>query len=270
MPALALTKSYLDGEILLEADLDNIKDGIETFLNTTKIDDDNIQNAGITASSKLIDETITTAKLADECVTAAKMSLTNKTMPIGSITMFHTFNGAVSIPRGWMKCDGNTINSTNYDSLHTSGAYSDDGVGSGSLAGKKTPNLVSRYPVGVSSTTQDGSGTITAVGNTSHQVNLQHSHTVDAHNHQWYNGNAFNQSDTSYDSSGNSLALSSGTSVKNSSYQFIDVSVGTGATEQLPNDLYTANDSPGTNNGLSTTQSVQPESIEVIFIIKVV
>ena len=53
MPTLSITKSYADGDILLEADLDAIRTSIQTFFNVTGIDDDNIQNAGITRSTKL-------------------------------------------------------------------------------------------------------------------------------------------------------------------------------------------------------------------------
>ena len=74
MATISITKGWADGEILLEADLDAIKSGVETFLNTTKINDDNIQTSGITASSKLIDASISTAKLADDCVTTAKIN----------------------------------------------------------------------------------------------------------------------------------------------------------------------------------------------------
>lgn len=74
MPTLSITKTYADGEVLFESDLDSIKNDIETFLNTTKIDDDNIQDAGITASSKLIDGTITTGKLGAASVTTAKIA----------------------------------------------------------------------------------------------------------------------------------------------------------------------------------------------------
>lgn len=73
MATLSINKDWADGEVLLEADLDNVKDDVETFLNTTKINDDNIQNAGITASSKLIDASISAAKLAADSVTTAKI-----------------------------------------------------------------------------------------------------------------------------------------------------------------------------------------------------
>lgn len=56
MPTLSITKSYQDGDILTEADLDNIRESVQTFFNTTKIDDDNIQDNGISASKLGIDD----------------------------------------------------------------------------------------------------------------------------------------------------------------------------------------------------------------------
>jgi hypothetical protein len=53
MPTLTITKTYQDGDVLLEADLDAIRASITTFINTTKLDDSNIQAAGITRATKL-------------------------------------------------------------------------------------------------------------------------------------------------------------------------------------------------------------------------
>lgn len=47
MPTLSITKTYADGNILTEADLDNIRTSIQTWANTTKLDDTNIQANGI-------------------------------------------------------------------------------------------------------------------------------------------------------------------------------------------------------------------------------
>lgn len=74
MPTLTITKSYSDGDVLYEADLDNIKDDIENFLNVTKINDDNIQNNGITGSTKIADGTIPSAKLGSASVTTSKIA----------------------------------------------------------------------------------------------------------------------------------------------------------------------------------------------------
>ena len=103
MATLSIAKNYADATILFESDLDDIRDALLTFLNTTKLNDDNIQDSGITASSKLVnssisgaklnanvvddstielvssqirikDDGITTAKIADSAVTSAKIA----------------------------------------------------------------------------------------------------------------------------------------------------------------------------------------------------
>lgn len=73
MPQLSTSKTYADGDILFESDLDQIRTDIETFLNVTQIDDENIQDSGITGSTKLVDATVTTAKLAASSVTTTKL-----------------------------------------------------------------------------------------------------------------------------------------------------------------------------------------------------
>lgn len=51
MPTLSVTKTYQDGDILSEADLDNIRSSLETFFNTTKINSTNVQASGISATN---------------------------------------------------------------------------------------------------------------------------------------------------------------------------------------------------------------------------
>lgn len=51
MPTLSITKTYQDGDILTEADLDNIRESIEGFFNDTGIDSDNVQSGGINAAN---------------------------------------------------------------------------------------------------------------------------------------------------------------------------------------------------------------------------
>lgn len=63
-----------DGEVLVRADFDAFLDDIETFLNITKINDDNIQNSGITGSTKLLNQSVTAAKLATGSVETAKIA----------------------------------------------------------------------------------------------------------------------------------------------------------------------------------------------------
>lgn len=68
MPSLSTTRTYDNGEILLQTDTDAFIDDIEAIVNTTKLDSDNFQDSGITASSKFIDATITEPKLGTSCV----------------------------------------------------------------------------------------------------------------------------------------------------------------------------------------------------------
>jgi hypothetical protein len=74
MSTLSTTRSYDDGEVLVRADLDACLDDIETFFNVTKINDDNIQNSGITGSTKLLNQSVTAAKLASDSVTTLKIA----------------------------------------------------------------------------------------------------------------------------------------------------------------------------------------------------
>lgn len=73
MGTLTVTKTYNDGQVLNESDLDNIKNSIETFFNTTKIDGDNIQTGGVPTAA-LADSAVTTVKINDLAVTTAKIN----------------------------------------------------------------------------------------------------------------------------------------------------------------------------------------------------
>lgn len=67
MPNLSITKTYSNGNTLSETDLDNIKNSIETFINTTKLDNSNIQSGGIATSNiaaVAVDETKLAATVA--------------------------------------------------------------------------------------------------------------------------------------------------------------------------------------------------------------
>jgi hypothetical protein len=68
MGIFTATRNYADLSLLTEAQLDAAFDSIETFINTTKLSDSNIQDDGITASTKVAAATITSAKLAANSV----------------------------------------------------------------------------------------------------------------------------------------------------------------------------------------------------------
>lgn len=73
MALIDITRNYEQGEALTEADLDAIQDSITTFFNTTLVNDDVILDNSIDGSSKIIDNTITTATLQDDSITGAKI-----------------------------------------------------------------------------------------------------------------------------------------------------------------------------------------------------
>ncbi len=136
MATLSITKQWANGEVLLEADLDYIKSDIETFLNTTRVNDDNIQAGGITGSTKLVDlsvtvgklatDSVSTAKIIDSNVTTAKIADLNVTYaklaaaaierlnPTGSMIAF----AGASAPTGWLLCDGSAISRSTYATLY--------------------------------------------------------------------------------------------------------------------------------------------------------
>lgn len=119
MAQLDVTRAYQEGEILLQSDLDTFLDEIEDFVNVTKLNDDNFQTGGITASTKLIDGTITAAvigtgeiqsdKINDLAVTTAKIlnanvttnkildaNVTTAKFATGAVVNANILNGAVT------------------------------------------------------------------------------------------------------------------------------------------------------------------------------
>lgn len=98
MATLIVSKTYADTQILFEADLDAMKASVETFINTTKINDDNLQPAGITGTTKLAALSVSTANLADEGITGptiASAAVTTAKIIDGSATAAKIDTGAV-------------------------------------------------------------------------------------------------------------------------------------------------------------------------------
>ena len=144
MGLIAITKNYKAGDILLEADLDAMKDSIEAFLNTEGCTDNNIAADSITASTKLLNASVNADKLAanaigtsnilDANITLAKLadSLAAFFCPTG-VTMAY---GAASAPTGWLLCDGAAVSRATYASL-----FSVIGISHGSGDGATTFHL---------------------------------------------------------------------------------------------------------------------------------
>jgi hypothetical protein len=174
------------------------------------------------------------------------------------IKLHHSYNGLVSAGEGWMLCDGRTIGQSAYDTEHGSGHWATF-VGTSPLNGLKLPNFTGKYALGASSTTETGSGTIAAVGNTSHQINMQH-------RHKWYRPNAAGTSDQIYDSSGNLLSLSDTSAKGAAANSAFGAKAGIGGPTV---DYYTTTPNAASQT-MSATQSIQPESIEFQFYMRVI
>lgn len=112
MAQLNVRRSYAAGEPLLKGDLDAFIDDIETFINITKLNNDNIQDAGIDASAKIIDNTfagekfvngaVTTAKILDANVTTAKIAdgaVTTAKLNDLAVTTAKIADNAVTLPK---------------------------------------------------------------------------------------------------------------------------------------------------------------------------
>lgn len=190
----------------------------------------------------------------------------------GDLKMHHSFNGAVLAGAGWFKCNGTLINAANYNSQRGSPTAWADEIGTSLLDGKYSPNLVGKYPVGVSSTTQTGASAITAVGLAGYTINLSHVHIMATHLHQWLkvhlNYFSTNDRQETYNVSGTAIAIPTTTT---------DVPIGDRIAKGVPpldnamiGDCYTNTATPTMGSQLSSVQNVQPPSIEVEYYIMIV
>jgi len=93
MSTLSITSSWANAATLNESDLDNIKVGTETFLNTTKMGADNI-NTGVITGIQLLGGAITRAKL--EAV-GQQVSSSTSTFTTTSTTYTDITNATVTI-----------------------------------------------------------------------------------------------------------------------------------------------------------------------------
>lgn len=115
MPIITLPRTYTTGETPTEQDLMSLGYGLETVLNTTKLDDANLQASSVTAD-KLASESATTQKFQSNSVTAAKLAAAVSTYlcPPGQIL---PYCGA-SAPTGWLLCNGSAVSRSTYADLY--------------------------------------------------------------------------------------------------------------------------------------------------------
>ncbi len=136
MAQLSIRRLFAARETLTVDDLDAICDDLEAFFNQIKLSDDNIQDAGITASSKVAAGTITaaifpndvisTAKIADGAFTAEKItdsSITTAKLASNAVTTVKIADGAVTLAKreavNWVTdtAAGSTVSSTSYNAI---------------------------------------------------------------------------------------------------------------------------------------------------------
>lgn len=183
MPQLTVTKTYDDGQILTEAQLDAAFQSIQTFINVTGLGADNIQDNSIGAAeiqtssvteTKLANDSVSTVKIQDGAVTQAKLAaaLQQFLTPTSTILAY----GGNSAPSGYLLCDGLPYSRTTYATL-----FAVVGVQYGSGDGTSTfnvPDLRGRFLRGVDgsalrdpdSATRTAMNTGGAVGNNNGSV----------------------------------------------------------------------------------------------------
>ena len=219
-------------------------------------------------------------------------------VPLGSIIPIYDFNGLLTFDTAyWAYCNGQTKTIT--------------GIGPQVL-----PDLSNRYIVGFG--TEGGADIGSAawstaiVGNASHQVNLQHAHTVNAHNHDlnnhvhnvpahyhgkgtlaigasgshahsfvwfWNNANSGGGSSSAAANADPGTDVNSTTATATHSHPNADFTGSVGNTagsngdsafsSGVPTNNFSGSSSPNTNSQLSATQSIQPRSVRVRFIMRI-
>jgi hypothetical protein len=95
----------------------------------------------------------------------------------GTLKFFYDYAGLLVIPQGWMLCNGDLVNETNYEAQ--AGRVAGDWnkyVGLRPFENLYLPSLNSKYLIG-GTTTQSGQSAITFTGNAGHTINLEHNHT---------------------------------------------------------------------------------------------
>jgi hypothetical protein len=188
---------------------------------------------------------------------------------VGDIKPHHTYNGVAAVGQGWYPCDGTIINEANYNSVHGAGSW-DTYVVASVLDGKYAPDMTGKYLVGSSSTTETGTSGINSVGASGNQLNLAHAHS---HNHIWYAHDTNTiTGDYTYNSSGVQTDLEgvlvSKTAAAGNDVQTLQPIITNNAT--INNVLGTSYTNLDATSNLSSTQSIQPSSIEVIYYIRII
>lgn len=236
-----------------------------TLTNGTSADADEVQTnfndiiGSLTDGSKdiTINAVDTQTLVVDSTITLGSSSIDveNSLVPIGSIIPFYDFNGDLTFNSTyWVYCDGSSAT-----------------IGGSS---RTTPDLSNRYLVGFG--TEGGGDIDTAswatavVGEADHEIDISHTHTGPAHQHESLDG---------YDVGGGVFALagpggqqSLGNTTRSNFLRgvatmtwYSSTSVGVTGLQTL---LTSSSGTGATSSSLSATQSIQPRSIRVRYIMR--
>jgi hypothetical protein len=172
----------------------------------------------------------------------------------GDVKLHHTYNGIVTVGQGWMLCNGNIVNETNYNAIHGAGSWATH-IGTSPLEGKHLPAMANKYMTGSNTTTQTGSVALTYVGNAGNTIDLQHLHDSGDYA-------------ARFNDSANALwdirtGMSSWTADK--------VFTITGASSTSVGGQTTGVDVAGeSGNALSSSQSIRPESLAIQYWMRII
>lgn len=123
------TKEWANDAILTEANLDNFKSSIETYVNSQQIDADNIQNGGIETAS-ISDAAITAAKIGAGAVTSSilagseSVSITEAKFASRAVTKQKQVNQAASSDGSDPGLDGISVSAPKNGSVSGTGLIS--------------------------------------------------------------------------------------------------------------------------------------------------
>lgn len=125
MATLTIPNSFTANTTARSAEVNANFTAVATFLNSTKINDDNIQAAGISgtkfATSVVDDSTLQLSSgvlaVKDSGVTLAKLAAAVQAalVPAGTILPY----GGTAAPTGYLMCDGASVSRTTYSALFT-------------------------------------------------------------------------------------------------------------------------------------------------------
>jgi hypothetical protein len=190
------------------------------------------------------------------------------TVPVGTIVAHYDFNAAVNISSEWLYCNGQEVDDADSP-----------------LDDETLPDLSNRYLVGFGTEggedNDDAAWNVDAVGAVSHQVDISHihtgpshTHTGPSHNHTWFTKGLGTTGGTSYNSAGNttSLPLAAIEDDAATDLRVIDFPNASGSTFYTNNSGTGNTGASGTGNtgsALSATQSIQPRSVRVRWIMRI-